>query len=78
MALAFDPPALAGVSQLDLSRDDRDAAAFAGFQDATTTYYFLQSYDYQANYSYGAGGRGSIPDGYQRQAVSQSYGISYH
>jgi len=53
-ALAFDPPVLAGVPQLDLSRDDRGTAAFFGFQDATTTYYSLQSNDW---YSGDIGGR---------------------
>lgn len=78
-ALAFDPPVLAGMPQLDLSRDDRGTAAFAGFQDATTTYYFLQTNDWYSGYSGGAGGlRGNNPDYYQRQAVSETYGITYH
>ncbi|HEX4056541.1 MAG TPA: hypothetical protein VHX86_19945 [Tepidisphaeraceae bacterium] len=78
VALAFDPPVLAGTPQLDLSRDDRGTAAFLGFQDATTTYYFLRSDDWYSDFSSGGGGRrGSNPDYYQRQAVSQTYGITY-
>jgi hypothetical protein len=37
-ALAFDPPVLAGQPQMDLSRDDRQPAAFAGYQDTVTTF----------------------------------------
>jgi len=81
-ALAFDPPVLAGVPRLDLSRDDRQASAFAGFADSTTTYYFLRSDNWYSDFSGGFGGRGngggiSSPDNYQRRAVSETYGVSY-
>ena len=46
-ALAFDPPVLAGTPRMDLSRDDREQGAFAGYQDSTTTYYDLQLDDKQ-------------------------------
>jgi|GEM_PF-1064183 hypothetical protein len=76
--LAFDPPALAGMPQLDLSRDDRGTAAFMGFEDAQTTYYSLTTNDW---YSDGAGGgrfgRGVNGDYYQRQAISETSGITY-
>jgi hypothetical protein len=78
-ALAFDPPVLAGTPRLDLSRDGRGPAAFAGFNDATTTYYFLESNDTWSDYAGGGwGGRGGNPNDYQRQAVSETFGISYH
>src|SRR5580692_779368 len=80
-ALAFDPPALVGMPRLDLSRDDRQASAFGGFDDATTTYYFLRSDNWYSDFSGGAGGNGSRfggnPDIYQRRAVSETYGVSY-
>jgi hypothetical protein len=77
-ALAFDPPILAGVDRLDLSRDGRQAAAFAGFDDETTTYYFLSSDNSYSDFS-GGFGRGGYnnPDNYQRTAVSETYGVSY-
>jgi hypothetical protein len=77
-ALAFDPPVLAGTPRLDLSRDGRGAAAFAGFDEGTTTYYSLQSNDSYSDYAGTWGGQGINRDDYQRQAVSQTFGISYH
>jgi hypothetical protein len=80
-ALAFDPPVLAGMPQLDLSRDDRGTAAFVGFQDESTTYYFLRSDDWYSDFAGGGGrggGRGNNPDYYQRRAVSETYGITHH
>jgi hypothetical protein len=77
-ALAFDPPAVAGMPQLDLSRDDRGTAAFVGFEDARTTYYSLTTNDWYSDFSGGGRfGRGTSPDYYQRQAVSQTSGITY-
>jgi hypothetical protein len=76
-ALAFDPPVLAGTPRLDLSRDGREPTAFEGFDQGSTTYYFLQTYDLYSGFGGGRGGRGGIGDFYQRQAVSQTYGISY-
>jgi hypothetical protein len=76
-ALAFDPPVLAGEPRIDLSRDGREPGAFDGFEEGTTTYYFLQSYDLYSGFGGGSRGRGGgIGDYYQRQALSQSYGIS--
>ena len=75
--LAFDPPALAGMPQLDLSRDDRGASAFLGYEDATTTYYSLTTNDWYSDFTGGGGrlGRGFNPDYYQRQAIAQTSGI---
>ena len=78
-ALAFDPPVLAGMPRMDLSRDGRGPAAFAGFEDGTTTYYSLQTDDWYSDFAGGGWrGRGGNPDDYQRQAVSETFGISYH
>jgi len=77
-ALAFDPPVLAGTPRLDLSRDGRGPSAFEGFDEGSTTYYFLQTSDYYSDFGGGRFGRGGNPDYYQRNAVSETYGISYH
>lgn len=75
--LAFDPPAIAGMPELDLSRDDRGTAAFLGFQDATTTYYSLTNDDWYSDFSGGGRfGRFQSPDDYQRRAISQTSGIT--
>jgi hypothetical protein len=76
-ALAFDPPVLAGTPRLDLSRDGREPTAFEGFDQGSTTYYYLQTYDLYSGFGGGRGGRGGNGDYYLRQAVSQTYGISY-
>ena len=78
-ALAFDPPVLAGTPRLDLSRDGRGPSAFAGFDNGSTTYFFLETDDWYSD-SAGGGwhGRGGNPDDYQRRSVSTMFGISYH
>lgn len=48
-ALAFDPPVLAGSPKMNLSRDDRQPGAFAGYQDSTTTYSVLSLDDKLTN-----------------------------
>jgi hypothetical protein len=76
--LAFDPPVIAGTPRLDLSRDGRGPGAFDGFQDGSTTYYSINSYDLYPGFAGGFGGSGAWAGGYyQRQAISQTYGISY-
>jgi hypothetical protein len=77
-ALAFDPPVLAGMERIDLSRDGRGPSAFQGFDQGSTTYFYLRTDDLYSDFVGGWGGRGSIPDNYQREAVSETYGISYH
>ena len=68
-ALAFDPPVLAGSPRVDLSRDDRQPAAFAGYQDTTTTFYFVNWDDKQD-----ANPQDARMD---REVTSQSVGTSY-
>jgi hypothetical protein len=71
-ALALDPPVLAGSPRLDLSRDDRGPAAFAGFEDSSTTFYYLEVDDWYSDYN---GGRDGLRDDFGRHASSESYGV---
>lgn len=76
-ALSFDPPALAGMPQLDLSRDGRGTAAFDGFASSQTTSYSLVTNDWYDDFLSNSGGRGgrySNPNDYQRMAVTQTVG----
>jgi len=72
-ALVVDPPVLAGNPRLDLSRDDRGPAAFAGFEDSTTTVYYLGVDDWYSDYN-GSGRDGNRED-FERHAVSETYGV---
>ena len=76
-ALAFDPPVLAGTPRLDLSREGRAPAAFAGFNEATTQYYSLTTDDWYSDFAGNFGGSLGNRDNYQRRAVTQSFGITY-
>ena len=53
-----------------LSRDDRGAAAFAGFQDQTVESYDIQTDDDQLFYNY--------PATYERRVISDRIGTTYH
>ena len=44
-ALAFDPPLAIDQPPIDLSRSTRGEAAFYGFEDPTTSFYFVQTDD---------------------------------
>ena len=77
-ALAFDPPVLAGTPRVDLSRDGREPTAFEGFDEGATTYYYLRTDDIYSDFAGGGGRRGGNLDNYNRRAVSETYGISYH
>lgn len=68
-ALAFDPPVSAGTQQLDLSRDGREEAAYAGYQESSTTYYDLHQDDRQI-VTDNSGGR------MLREATSDTFGVS--
>jgi hypothetical protein len=77
-ALVFDPPVIEGTPQLDLSREGRGPAAFEGFYDGTTSFYSINTYDLYPGFAGGLGGNGGWAGSYyQRQAISQTYGISY-
>jgi len=71
-ALALDPPVLAGSPRLDLSRDDRGPAAFAGFEDSSTTFYSLEVDDWYSDYNSRHDG---TRDDFERHATSESYGV---
>src|ERR1700749_3478959 len=47
-ALAFDPPLTLLNQDLDLARNTHGEAAFAGFEDTTTTYFYVRTDDRQA------------------------------
>jgi hypothetical protein len=76
-ALAFDPPVLAGMPKLDLSREGRDPAAFVGYEDLTTTIYDLQINDRQIDLGGDRFGNHGSDDYYQRDAASEKIGVSY-
>jgi hypothetical protein len=67
-ALAFDPPVLEGTPRLDLTRDDRGTSAFEGFADSSTTFYYLRVDNRQGDLN--------GLEGYQRRAISETYGTS--
>lgn len=46
-ALAFTPPMARGQRELQLWRDDREAGAFAGYQETITEYYHQRTDDRQ-------------------------------
>jgi starvation-inducible outer membrane lipoprotein len=79
-ALSFDPPAVAGTPELDLSRDGREAAAFDGFVDTETTSYSLTTNDWYSDFLAGSGRSGgangySNPNDYQRMAITQTVAV---
>jgi hypothetical protein len=71
-ALVMDPPVLAGNPRLDLSRDDRGPAAFAGFEDSSTTFYYLGVDDWYSDFNSGRDGQ---REDFERHAVSETYGV---
>jgi hypothetical protein len=70
-ALVFDPPIAMGEVPLDLDRDARAPVAFVGFDQLTTTFFYLRTDDKQRFDNFNAGDR------YERRAVSERFGVSY-
>ena len=68
-ALAFDPPVPTAYTP-DLSRDDRAAGAFGGYQGADAEYYDVQTNDDYQFFDY--------PGTYERQVTSDRVGVIYH
>ncbi len=66
-ALVFDPPVTLGMPQLDLSRDQRQPQAFWGYDEGSTTAYYIRTEDRQIDDSF---------DGIHRQAISERFGVS--
>lgn len=67
-ALAFDPPA--GM-KLELPRDIRKPAAFAGYEESSVTYSSLRIYDSQYEH------RGFNGDRYERRAIVERATVRY-
>jgi hypothetical protein len=66
-ALVFDPPIAAGLPPIDLSREPREVMAFAGFQQASTTFSFVRTDDRQST---------GYRDSYDRRTISIQMGSS--
>jgi hypothetical protein len=66
-ALVFDPPASRYLPPLDLSRDGRAPAAFAGFQQASNTVTFSWTDDHQST---------DFFDSYDRHTLTVQIGSS--
>src|SRR5215212_8524533 len=76
-ALLYDPPVVANAPPVDLSREGRGVSAYAGYEELTTTYYYLYQDDRQLHY----GGSGNSSwrnlDRFERRAITQRVGVSY-
>lgn len=64
-ALVFDPPIIQQEPRLDLSRSTRGPAAFAGFEDTTTTYFYVRTDDRQTT---------DFTDRFEREGYSSKVG----
>jgi hypothetical protein len=71
-SLVYSPPITLYAPPLDLAREDREQAAFAGFEGVVTTFYHLRQDDYQASY-----GRHHFDDRFEREAITERVGVSY-
>jgi len=71
--LAWDPPVSAGEPRIDLSRENRGPAAFAGFDSGATTFYDIYTDDRQMiDWS-----RDGANDYFYRRAISEKVGVNY-
>lgn len=66
-ALVFDPPVTRTLPPMDFSRDDRHPSAFAGYQQAITTYIYSRTDDRQST---------EFLDSYDRWTVTEQVGTS--
>jgi hypothetical protein len=71
-SLVFDPPVVSDEPRFEVSRDGRAPAAFAGFEDVITTFYYLRQDDYQQGF-----GRCRFNDHFEREAITERVGVSY-
>jgi hypothetical protein len=69
-ALAFDPPVIADAITPNLAREGRGEAAYVGYDETITTYFYLRNDDRQFIQGDGA-------DRYERRAISERFGVSY-
>jgi hypothetical protein len=67
--LAFDPPSGKARLAPNLWRDEREAAAFNGFQTESAEFYDVQTDDDQQYYNY--------PSTYERRVLSDRVGVIY-
>jgi hypothetical protein len=72
-ALAFDPPVAGDEPRVELSRGDRQPAAFVGYDSIQTTDYYLRVDDYTWDQWRN---RGPVQDRYTRRAVTARAGVS--
>jgi hypothetical protein len=70
-ALVYEPPMVANAPAIEITREGRAQAAYAGFDDVITTFYFLQVDDRQQSYN------GYRRDRFERQAITTRVGVSY-
>jgi hypothetical protein len=70
-ALVYDPPVLLNSPRLEVSREGRGQAAFAGFDEVIATYYYLRIDDRQQSYGNWRNDR------FERQAITTRVGVSY-
>jgi hypothetical protein len=75
-ALVYGPPISTDAARIDLSREGRGQAAYWGYEDVTTTYYYLWQDDYQRSYG-GHGRHSGQNDRFEREAITQRAGVSY-
>jgi hypothetical protein len=71
-ALVYDPPVVANSPRIDISREGRAPSAYAGFEEMTTTFYYLRIDDHQQTF-----GGSHNNDRFERQAITQRVGVSY-
>ena len=68
VALAFDPPVTAGQPPVILPRDVRNPGIFVGFEELTTTFFYIRTDDRQDSL---------WGDRYDRCATYEKVGVSY-
>ena len=71
-ALVYDTPVIVNSPRLEVSREGRGPSAYAGFEDITTTFYYLRIDDRQLNTNGGVNN-----DRFERQAITERVGVSY-
>ena len=64
-ALLFSSPQPVDVMPLDLSRDARGPGAFVGYEETTSTYFYIRTHDRQT---------GDDRERYERRAIIEKVG----
>ena len=70
-SLVFEPPVVASEPPLEISRLGRGPAAYAGFEEIISTYYYLWVDDRQLDYN------GRSHDRFERRAVTARVGVTH-